>query len=176
MPAVMVMAERGLADTLIHIIIWRHLVMEDNRSVTRWTGWVTFAALFLMFEGVINFFYGLGALFNAQWFVYGSGTAYLVDISSWGWWMLIMSAVLVLSGILLMAGSAFGRAMGALFATLSLLVNISIFTVAPIWSTIAIILDVMVIYAILAHGGEMKTLSAPAPTFGERADSDGHEL
>jgi hypothetical protein len=147
----------------------------DERTTSRWTGWVTFAAIFLMFEGVINFFYGLGALLNAQWFVYGSGTAYLVDISSWGWWMLVLSAVLVLTGILLMTGSWFGRAMGVLFAAFSLVANISIFPVAPIWSTIAIILDIMVMYAILVHGSEMKSLVSSEPTaaFGERADSDG---
>lgn len=130
-----------------------------DKDVTGWSGWVIFAAFVMMFQGLINFFYGLGAVLNAHWYVYASGTTFLADISSWGWWMILIGMFLGLSGALLLVGNWFGRAMGVIFAVLSLLANIAVFGLAPVWSTIAIVLDVIVVYAILAHGGETKALA-----------------
>ena len=129
--------------------------MEDRRP-TAWTGWVFFAAALMIFEGILQFFYGLGALFNAHWFVYTHNSAYLLNISGWGWWMLLSGILLGISGALLWTGNMFGRVMGILFAVLSAFVNISWFSVAPLWSTLALVVDVLVIYAIAAHGQEMK--------------------
>jgi hypothetical protein len=133
--------------------------MNEGRRVSGWTGWVFFAAALMIFEGILNFFYGLGALFNAHWFVYAHGSTYLINVSGWGWWMLVMGVLLGISGALLWTGNMFGRVMGIIFGVLSALVNIGYFSAAPIWSTIAIIVDVLVIYAIAAHGQEMKLVN-----------------
>lgn len=130
--------------------------MNEERRITGWTGWVMFAAVLLIFEGILQFFYGLGALFNAHWFVYAHGTTYLINVSGWGWWMLVLGVVTGISGALLWSGNWFGRTMGIIFAAISVLTNISWIAVAPIWSILAIVVDALVIYAIIAHGGEMK--------------------
>lgn len=133
---------------------------DNNEKVTAWGSWIVFGGLMMIFTGIINFFYGLAAIFNANWYVYAHGTAYLLDVSTWGWWMLLVGVVLGISGGLLMVGNMFGRVVGVIAAVLSLLFNVAVFAVTPVWSSIAIVVNAVVIYAILAHGGEMKTLRA----------------
>ena len=41
-------------------------------------------------------------------------------------------------------------------AGLSAIVNLAFITASPVWSTLVIALDVIVIYAIVVHGGELK--------------------
>lgn len=57
-----------------------------------------------------------------------------------------------------MAGNAFGRAMGILVATLNIIVNFAYISIAPAWAIAAILVNALVLYAIGAHGSEMKKL------------------
>ena len=57
----------------------------DRNEVTGWTGWVVFAAVMLMIAGVMQAFYGVVALFNDEWVVWGQEAALLLDITAWGW-------------------------------------------------------------------------------------------
>jgi hypothetical protein len=132
--------------------------MED-KTVTGWTGWVAFASIVLMIEGVIQFFYGLGAIFNQHWFVTTQNATYYLNTAGWGWTLLLFSVLLFISGALLMSGNAFGRTMGVIFAALSLVANVAVFPAAPVWATLAILVNLLVMYAIVAHGSEMKQLS-----------------
>jgi hypothetical protein len=128
-----------------------------ENKVTGWTGWVVFAAALLIIEGILNMFYGLGALLNAHWFVYThGGSAYLLNVSGWGWWMLLVGMLLTVSGALLWTGNMFGRTVGVVLAILSALENAALITVAPVWSIIAIAVALLVLYAVAVHGGEMK--------------------
>ena len=65
---------------------------------------------------------------------------------------------MLLSSELLYVGNMAGRALGAILAIGSIIANIALFAATPIWLTIAIVLGVVILYAIIAHGGEMKNL------------------
>lgn len=132
--------------------------MEEKR-VTGWTGWVAFASIAMMFVGVVQAVYGFAALFNQNWYVATDSAIYMFDIGTWGWSMLALGALVFLSGALLMAGNAFGRTMGVLFAAIGVIVNLVWLPATPVWSILGLILYSLVIYAVIAHGGEMKELS-----------------
>ncbi len=125
-------------------------------KVTSWTGWVVFAAALMLIEGIMQILYGLGALLGAHWFVYAHGSAYVLSASSWGWWMLLAGMLLTVSGALLWTGNMFGRSVGVVLAVISAFENAALITVAPVWSILAIAVDLAVLYAIAVHGGEMK--------------------
>jgi hypothetical protein len=72
--------------------------------------------------------------------------------------MVVGGILWILAATLLLAGNMVGRIIGVVLALLSLWANISLIAIAPVWSSIAIVLDVLVIYAIVAHGREMKML------------------
>ena len=65
----------------------------------RWTGWVAFAGILMIIGGCLQGFYGLVAIVNDTWVVWGnSGTVYL-DITQWGWVHLIWGAIMILAGL-----------------------------------------------------------------------------
>jgi hypothetical protein len=131
----------------------------ENTKVTGWTGWIVFAAALLVLEGILQIFYGLAAILNAHWFVYTSSSAYLIDTSGWGWWLMLVGILLVTTGVLLWTGNIVGRTVGVILAIISAIVNLAVFSVAPLWSLLAIVVDLLVIYAIAVHGREMKGLT-----------------
>jgi hypothetical protein len=68
-----------------------------------------------------------------------------------------LGIVIAFAGGALFAGKMWGRVVAVIVATLSLFVNIGFLAAYPIWSTIMILLDVLVIWAVMVHGREMKS-------------------
>lgn len=125
---------------------------------TGWTGWVVFAAVMLMLAGVMQAFYGVVALFNDNWVVWGQEGALLLDITAWGWVHIIWGVLVVLVGVGLMRGIMVARILGVIVACISLLVNFVFIPAYPFWAISVIVIDVLVIWAIIVHGREMKAM------------------
>jgi hypothetical protein len=53
-------------------------------------------------------------------------------------------------------GQMWARVVGIVVALLSAIVNIAFLAANPVWSTIIITVDVLVIYALTVHGREVK--------------------
>jgi hypothetical protein len=53
-------------------------------------------------------------------------------------------------------GQMWARVVGIVVALLSAIVNIAFLAANPVWSTITITVDVLVIYALTVHGREVK--------------------
>jgi hypothetical protein len=130
----------------------------QHHGVTGWTGWVAFASFILAITGIYHIVLGIGGIFGQDWYIYSSGSVWLFDSSTWGWTMLVGGIILTLTAFLLLAGNMFGRVLGAILALGSLFANLAMISQTPAWSIIAIVLDILVIYAITAHGSEMKHL------------------
>jgi hypothetical protein len=58
---------------------------------------------------------------------------------------------------MLMRGSAFARVIGIVLVSLNLIAQFSWATLYPFWSLIAIAIDVIIIYALVVHAGELKS-------------------
>ena len=67
-------------------------------------GWIGFAGIMLLIIGSIAFFQGLIALFEDDYFVVTQSGFLVVDLTAWGWVMLIWGVVLFLAGLGLIAG------------------------------------------------------------------------
>jgi hypothetical protein len=130
----------------------------DDTEVTGWTGWVGFAAIMLILGGSFQAIAGLAAIFKDEVFAVGkSGLLVSIDYTAWGWVHLAIAALLILAGASLFAGRMYGRIVGVLAAMLSAIANVVFIAAYPVWSTIVIAVDVFVIYAIVVHGGELKS-------------------
>ncbi len=124
---------------------------------TGWVGWIAFAAIMMIMLGCFHAIQGLVALFDDQKFlVADSGLVVTVDYTAWGWVHLIGGIVVALAGVSLFAGRMWARIIGVLAALASAIVNIAFLSAYPIWSTIMIALDILIIWAITVHGAEMK--------------------
>ena len=122
-----------------------------------WVGWVAFGGVMMMLLGAFQAIEGLVALFDDGFYlVRPSGLVVDVDYNVWGWIHLIIGAVAIVAGAGLLVGNMAARVVGVIVAVLSALLNLAFLSAYPIWSTIMITLDVIVIYAIIVHGRELK--------------------
>ena len=72
-------------------------------------GWIGFAGILMLIVGSIDFFQGLIALFEDEYFVVTGSGFLVVDLTAWGWIMLIWGVLLVLAGLGLLAGQGWAR-------------------------------------------------------------------
>jgi hypothetical protein len=124
---------------------------------TGWTGWIAFAGVMMIVVGGLQGIYGLVALVNDNWVVWNNGNAVFFDITVWGWVHLAIGVIVVLAGIGVMSGNVLARTIGVLVAAVSLVAAFLALPLYPIWSIIVIAIDVLVIWALIAHGSEMRT-------------------
>ena len=84
------------------------------------------------------------------------------NVTTWGWIHLIFGILLVLVGLALMRGSTFARVIGIALVSLNLIAQFSWTSLYPFWGLIAIIIDIVIIYALVVHGRELKaSLTSP---------------
>ena len=125
-------------------------------QTTGWSGWIVFAAIMMIVGGSLNLLYGVIAAVNDDWVVFTNRANVYLDLSEWGWVHIILGGVVVLSGIGLLSGNILARAVAVLVASLSLIANFFFIPVYPLWALTVIVIDVLVIWAVTAHGREMR--------------------
>jgi hypothetical protein len=129
-----------------------------ERPQTAWAGWVAFGAVMMIMLGLFQIIQGLVALLDDEYFlVTKSGLVVNVDYTAWGWAHLAIGIIAGLAGVGLLVGNTLARVVGVGVALVSAVVNLAFMSAYPIWSTIIITLDVIVIFAIVAHGSELKS-------------------
>ncbi|MEV6300614.1 hypothetical protein AB0M02_14500 [Actinoplanes sp. NPDC051861] len=128
-----------------------------RREPTGWVGMVVFAGVMLLMLGSFQAIEGLVALFRDDFYVTtNNGLVIPMDFSSWGWTHLIIGVITALAGFGVLAGQMWARVVGIVIAVISALANLAFLPAYPIWSTIVIAIDVLVIYALTAHGREVR--------------------
>jgi hypothetical protein len=128
-----------------------------NRDMTGWAGMVVFAGTLLLLVGGFNVIYGLVALFKDQVLVASKAGLVAFDVTTWGWITLVMGIVQILVGFGLFGGRAWAIVAGVVLAVLNGFNQIAFLQAQPVWSTIIIAIDVLIIYALTAHGRELRT-------------------
>ena len=133
---------------------------DRERSYTTpsrgWAGWVAFAGITLALIGSFDVIQGLTALFNDEYFTVRDGDLLVFDFTAWGWITLIWGALLVAAGFGLLSGRGGARVFAIVVVFINALVQIAFLASYPIWSTIIIALDVIVIYALTARWSEAR--------------------
>lgn len=132
-------------------------VAYNEPEVTGWTGWIAFASFMMFLVGSFQAIQGLVALFDDEFYaVAPSGLVINVDYTAWGWTHLLLGLVLIASGVGVLSGNIVARTVGVLVALLSAVVNMVFIAAYPFWSIMIITVDVLVIWALTAHGRELK--------------------
>ena len=125
---------------------------------TAWTGWVVFASAMMFLLGSFQAVQGLVAIFDDGFYhVTESGLVLEVDYTVWGWVHLLLGVVIIVCALGVLTGNTAARTVGVLLAGFSALANLLFIEAYPIWSVIIITIDVLVIYALIVHGREMRS-------------------
>jgi hypothetical protein len=123
---------------------------------TGWSGWLVFAAAIMIMVGAFQVIAGLTALLKSGYYLVGEQELVVnVDYTAWGWVHIGLGALAVAAAFGLMAGQMWARIVGITMAVVSAVINLAFIPAYPLWSIIVIALDVVVIYAIAAHGDEL---------------------
>lgn len=121
-----------------------------------WVGMAIFAGTLLLLVGGFNVIYGLVALFKDQVLVASAAGLVAFDVTTWGWITLILGIVQIGVGLGILAGQSWALIMGVIVAVLNAFNQIAFLPAQPVWSTIIIAIDVLIIYGLTAHGREIR--------------------
>ena len=123
------------------------------RGPSEWalTG-VMFAAIMMILIGIFQFFEGLAAIVNDQFYVKAPHYTYDIDITGWGWIHLILGIVVVLAGIGLFTGKLWAGIVAIFLAFLSAFANFLFIPYYPFWSILMIAVAVWVIWSLTRPG------------------------
>jgi hypothetical protein len=123
-------------------------------------GWVVFGGVVLVLLGAVQVVEGLVALLAEENFrVPSSGLLVDVDYAVWGWVHLALGVVAALAGVGLLAGNLLARVVAVVLAVVNAVVQLAFLAAHPVWSVLVIALDVVVIYAVVVHGRQLKATS-----------------
>jgi hypothetical protein len=130
----------------------------SRRHPTAWVGFVVFGGIMMLMMGSFQAFEGFVAILKDDYFyVTRNGLLLSIDYTAWGWIHLLIGLIAVAAGFGVLAGQTWARWLGIIIAVISALANIAFLSAYPIWSTIVIACDVLVIYALAVHGREVKS-------------------
>ena len=128
-------------------------------KTTGWVGWGIFAGVMMIIGGSLNAIYGIIAVVNDDWVVWANRSVVYLDLTTWGWVHIVIGALVALAGIGVFSGNIVARTVGVVVASVSLLSNFFFIPVHPLWALTVITVDALVIWALTAHGSELRSSS-----------------
>jgi hypothetical protein len=115
-------------------------------------GFAWFAASMLMLIGAFQFFEGLAAVIENEFFVVGPNYVYEFDVTAWGWIHMIVGVVVAFAGWAVFSGRTWARVTGIVVAGLSAISQFFYIPYYPIWAVLIIALCVCCIWALATYG------------------------
>jgi hypothetical protein len=128
-------------------------------------GWIGFAGIVLVLVGGLDFIQGLIALFDDDYYVVTASGFLAVDLTGWGWIMVIWGVLLVLAGLGLLAGQGWARWFAIVVVSLNFIAELGFLgnSQYPLWSLTVIALNIIVLYALTARWSESQAEMGTAP-------------
>jgi hypothetical protein len=127
------------------------------RETSGWAvGFILFAAIMMIMSGIFQAFAGLVAIFENEFYAATRNYLFQFDATTWGWIHLIGGLIVAFAGWGLLSGRTWARTVAIFLAVLSAIANFAFIPYYPFWSLLIITLDIFVIWAVSAHGGDMR--------------------
>lgn len=134
--------------------------VDSTPEPTGWVGWILFAGTMLLLVGCFQVMAGFVALFNDNFYVArGDDLAVAFNYTSWGWIQIVLGALALAAGYGVMVGKLWARIYAIGYAGLAAIANMAFISAYPVWMTIMITIDVLVIWALAVHGREVKSMN-----------------
>lgn len=115
-------------------------------------GWAVFVAVYLLIAGFLNVIWGIAALENKSYFI----TEGLLwdSLNTWGWVAIIVGAIQMLGSALVVIRSALGAVIAGFLAFAGIMMNFLSIGAYPVWSSILLVIDALIIWAVTVHSDE----------------------
>ena len=115
-------------------------------------GWASFVAVFLLIVGGIHLIWGISALANASYF--HESDLLVSSLKTWAWISIVVGCVEIAGGFLVFGRHPAGQIIALLIAILGTFTNVFTLGAYPVWSLIALGVDMLIIYAVTVHAEE----------------------
>ena len=130
---------------------------DAPREPSGWAvGLILFAAMMMIIIGVFQAIQGLVGIFENEFYVATRGYLFQFDATTWGWIHLLIGLLMAFAGWGLLSGRTWARTVAVMVAVLSAIANFLFIPYYPFWSLLIITLDILVIWAVTAHGGGLR--------------------
>jgi hypothetical protein len=128
-----------------------------GRQTSGWAvGFIMFAAIMMIMVGVFQALQGIIAIFENEFYVATRNYTFQFDATTWGWIHLLLGLLVAFAGYGLLSGKTWARLLAITLAALSATANFLFVPYYPFWSLLLVTLNILVIWAITAHGGELR--------------------
>lgn len=128
--------------------------MSQERSGAG-AGFVLFAAIMMVLIGIFHAIAGLTGIIKNTFYLVSPNYVISWDATVWGWIHLLLGIIVVLAGFALMQGATWARIVGIILVGLSAIANFAFIPYYPVWSILIVALDVVVLWALIAHGRDL---------------------
>ncbi len=110
--------------------------MTTNRTSggSAWVGWIIFAGATLLLIGLWNVIEGIVALVDDKRVVVTTDRLIAVDLTGWGWTLLISGAVMVVTAIGLFTAQSWARVLAVIIVGLHAVLQVAWLGAYPLWS------------------------------------------
>jgi hypothetical protein len=113
-----------------------------------WAGLIGFAGTMLLLIGAINVFEGLLAVLAGERVMATADAFVLVNMTSWGWTLVVSGVLLIALGIGLLMWGSWARMTAIVVLGLHAASQVVWLGAYPIWSLLMIALDILVLFAL----------------------------
>ncbi|MFE7774983.1 hypothetical protein ACFU5O_13975 [Streptomyces sp. NPDC057445] len=115
-------------------------------------GLVLFAAVMLLIAGLLGLFRGIMAIAQDEVFVITPSYVFQFDLTSWGWIHLILGVIAIAVSVGLFMAAHWARVAAMVVAVLLIIGNFLSLPYFPVWSIVAIAIEVLIIWALCVVG------------------------
>ena len=130
---------------------------RPDQTTSGWAvGFILFAAIMMIMVGIWQALQGLIAIFENEFYVATRNYLFKFDATTWGWIHLLLGLLVAFAGWGLFSGRTWARTVAIILAVLSALANFLFIPYYPFWSLLLITLNIFVIWAVAAHGGDLR--------------------
>ena len=128
--------------------------MDGMRTSSVRSGWVTFVAVMGFIVGLYNVFSGIAAIAEDDATQAVGEVLYGVDITSWGWFWLVVGLLQVLTSYLIYIRRATGLILGITWATISAVLTVFIIWTYPIFGLVVLSVNLLIIFGLTDNADE----------------------
>ncbi|MGW5336130.1 DUF7144 family membrane protein [Streptomyces bauhiniae] len=120
-------------------------------------GGAVFAGVLMVVNGILHIFQGISAIALDDVYARINAYVYKIDLTGWGWILLVAGVIVVAAGIGVLMGAVWARVVGIVIISLGLILQFLFLPYAPVWSLIIIAIDFFIIWALATWDTEDRT-------------------
>jgi hypothetical protein len=131
---------------------------SDSLAMLKRPGWLTFAAIIMFSVGFVRVITAISYFADSVRVNNLANGLFTTHTWVWGLWDLLIAALAFIAGSSLLRGDDFGRVFGYLWAVFMLVQGFLVLTWAPWYGAGAILVAILVIYAISVSADYQETV------------------